>query len=134
VTAGHRTEREPGCRLRGFGLSAWTEAAGGRNELPGREPAQAIAQGLRSREYEGLQLVGRLTPGLHRGAAGGPKSPDHLHATIRALGRARRLAGQHRPGGGLGVDRVGLAVAPEVTALGPLDLRNSNPHGRQVAS
>jgi hypothetical protein len=54
VTAGHRTERELGCRLRGFGLSAWTEAAGGRDEPPGREPAQAIPQGVRGRDYEGL--------------------------------------------------------------------------------
>jgi hypothetical protein len=46
-----------------FGLSAWTQAAGARNELAAREPAQAIAQGLRGRDYESLKLVGRLAPG-----------------------------------------------------------------------
>jgi hypothetical protein len=55
------------------------------------------------RDYEGLKLVGRLAPRLHRGATGGSKRPDHLHATVRALGRACRLAGQYRPGGSLGI-------------------------------
>ena len=110
-----------------------TEAAGHRDELLGREPAQAVAQGSGAVTTEALELVGGLRSGLHRGAAGGPQSPDHLHATVRALGLARRLAGQYRPGGGLGVRGVGLAVALEVAALGPLDFRHRDRRGPQVA-
>src|SRR5215204_2560128 len=52
VTSGHRTERELDCRLRCFGLSAWAQAAGGRNEPPGREPAQALTQAVWGCDHE----------------------------------------------------------------------------------
>ena len=49
------------------------------------------------------------TARLHGGIPRDFELPDHLDGTIRGLWRRGRLARQHRSGGGLGVDPVGLA-------------------------
>src|SRR5688572_5730951 len=56
-----------------------------------------------------------------------------LPSAVPALGHTRRLAGQHRSGGGLGVWGVGLAATAQVAALRPLDLEHRYLCGLQVA-
>jgi hypothetical protein len=51
VTPGYRVDGEPGGRLHVFGIIAGAEAGGLGEELFGREPAQAVAQFLRSRHF-----------------------------------------------------------------------------------
>lgn len=51
----------------------------------------------------------------------------------RALWGCLRLAAQGGPGGGLGVDRIGLALAPAGLPVGPVDLDHLEVGGPQVA-
>jgi hypothetical protein len=118
-------------RIRGHGPGARTEAAGRRDEPPGREPAQAVPQGIRARDPVGSQLVGRLVSGLHRGATGGPQSLAHLHAVAYALGTPG-ASPPRRSSGGLSVDRIGLTVIVAdngASASRPAPLRPPQPSG-----
>jgi hypothetical protein len=47
---------------------------------------------------------------------------DHLHSAISGLGHRARRTGEHRAGGGLGVDRVARAAQMPDTAIGPVEL------------
>jgi hypothetical protein len=127
VAAGHRTQREPRGRFHVFGVPGGAETGSDRDKFVGREPAQTLAEFLRDREEHGLQQVGRLDAGLHRRASGSPEDPDHLHATLCALGHTRCLAREHRPSCDLCVFGIGFAVAPEVAAFGSLDLHSAIP-------
>jgi alpha-D-ribose 1-methylphosphonate 5-triphosphate synthase subunit PhnL len=49
------------------------------------------------------------------------------------FGRGGRGARQHRAGGGLGVDRVGLASLPAEPPVRPVDLNNRDAVVEQVA-
>jgi hypothetical protein len=69
-----------------------------------------------------VQLMGGRDPGFHGAAAGHPQHPDHLDLTLTGLGRGGGYPGQGRPGGGLGVDRIRLAMSPPQAAVGPIDL------------
>ena len=51
VTPGFRADSEPGGRLHVFAIIARAEAGGLGEELFGREPAQALAQFLRGRNF-----------------------------------------------------------------------------------
>jgi hypothetical protein len=55
-------------------------------------------------------------PAPHR-----PKRTDGLHDAVASLGRRGGRTGQHGPGGGLGVDRVGLAALAADAPVWPVD-------------
>jgi hypothetical protein len=110
LTAGYRAHGEAGGRLYVFWILAGAEAGGSANELFGREPAQAVAQWLRGRHHEALELVRGLTAGLYRRLAGQSQGLDHLCPALAALGLSGHLAGQYRSSGGLRVDGIGTAA------------------------
>src|ERR687898_2108623 len=97
---------------------------------------QTVAQSLRGRRAQALQLVGRLRPRLNGRAACRTQGPDHLHAPVGALGHARGFSGQNRSCGTLGVGGVGLLeVAPRAwpPVLRALHLKHLDPPGPQMA-
>ena len=51
----------------------------------------------------------------------------HLDGAVRGLGNRRRLAGQHRAGGGLGVDGVGLAGGAAQAPVASIHFRDTMP-------
>jgi hypothetical protein len=62
-----------------------------------------------------------------------PKRADGLHDAVAALGRCGGRTGQHRAGGGLGVDRVGLAALAAGASVWPVDLHHGDMLVQQVA-
>jgi hypothetical protein len=80
-----------------------------------------------------VELVGGLGAGLDRRAAGHAQRPDHLDLAVTGLGHARGGACEHGPGGGLGVDRVGLAAASAGRPVGAVDLEHDLAVGMQEA-
>ena len=62
-----------------------------------------------------------------------PKRADGLHDAVAALGRRGGRTGQHRAGGGLGVDRVGLAALAAGASVWPVDLHHGDVLVQQVA-
>ncbi len=118
--------------------TSWLSARHIRTRAPGRKRAQVSTRflvGSSRRRWRrssgavtnracrvGLRPVCR---GLHRRLTGRSECPDHLHLTITALGFSGRVVGQHRPSSSLRIDGVRLlAVAPQMTALGPLYLHH----------
>lgn len=55
------------------------------------------------------------------------------HPAVPALGAPRGDTGQCGPGGGVGVQRVGLAVRPPVLTVGPVDLQDLDAGRTHVA-
>jgi hypothetical protein len=64
-------------------------------------------------------------------AARRPQRPDRLDDAVASLGRGGRGPGQHRAGGGLGVDRIRLATLPAGAPVRPVDLHDRNPTVQQ---
>jgi hypothetical protein len=91
------------------------------NKGLGLEAEQRLAQLFGGAVEHPVQLLGR-DPGLEGAAAGHPQDPDHLDLAFAGLGRGGGDPGQGGPGGGLGVDRVGLALSPSGAAVGAVDL------------
>jgi hypothetical protein len=67
-----------------------------------------------------VKLLGGRHPGFEGAAAGHPQDPDHLDLALAGLGRGRSHPSQGGPGGGLSINRVGLAVSPSGVAVGRL--------------
>jgi hypothetical protein len=86
-----------------------------------------LTQAVRGGDHQGLERVDGLGAGPHGRLAGDPEHPQHLHHAIASLGQAGRLAGLHGAGGGLGVDRVGLAMAAAGGPVWPVDLHHPLP-------
>jgi hypothetical protein len=80
-----------------------------------------------------VQLVERGGAGLDRAAAGHAQRPDALHRAGAGLPCAARGAGQHRPGRGDRIDRIGLALSPPGLAVGPAGLDHGQALSGQVA-
>jgi hypothetical protein len=76
-----------------------------------------------------VQLFGGGHPGLEGAAARHPQDPEHLDLALAGLGRGGGHSGQGRPGGGLGIDRVRLAVSPPQAGVRPVDLDSLQPVG-----
>jgi hypothetical protein len=128
-----RLQGDLGRRRRGA-RSAWPEPGGGRDQPGHAEPAQRRPQVVRCGHDQGVELVGGLGARLHRRAAGGVQRPDALDRAGARLRLGGRGPGQHRPGGRLGVDRVGLAPASVLRPLGALDLHHRDPAGDKPAA
>jgi hypothetical protein len=63
-----------------------------------------------------------LHPGLHRAPASHPQHADHLDLGVPALRGAAGATGLDRASGGLGVQRIGLAVAAASRPVGTVHL------------
>lgn len=81
--------------------------------------AQWAADLLRGGDNHGVDLSAGLDAGLHRAPAGHPQHPDHLHLRIAGLRRPARASS------GLGIQRVGLAIAAALRAVGAVHLDHS---------
>jgi hypothetical protein len=66
-------------------------------------------------------------------AARRPQRPDGLHDAVASLGRCGGHTGQDGAGGGLGVDRVGLAALAAGASVWPVDLHHGDVLVQQVA-
>jgi hypothetical protein len=101
------------------GRQAGDQVSGGVRGEPG---AQVLGAG----HYQGPGLVDCLGP-LGAGAALGDRQrPDRLHGAVAAFRRAAGPAGLRRPCRADGVQRVGLALAATVLAVGAVYL--DDPH------
>ena len=65
---------------------------------------------LRGGYYQGMQLVGRLGSGFHRGAANYPQHPDGFYPSVAAFGSGSRFTVENSPGSRLGV--CGVILTP----------------------
>jgi hypothetical protein len=74
-----------------------------------------------SAAQHGFELVDRLGTGLDGGGLGQLERPQHLHRPVTGLRAARGPAAEHRPGGGLGVEGVGLASPTAGYLVGLVD-------------
>ena len=95
VAAGHRAKGELGGALQVGRIAADTKTSGDSGKFLCSEPMQLLAEILRSRDKQALELVGRLAPCLDRGAPGRSEGSDHLDLTIWALGLSHGLAGEN---------------------------------------
>jgi hypothetical protein len=119
---------------RSAALVAWTGSAswvgvgskpGAGRHLPGgRPPVQRLAHGGRGGDDHGLELVDRRRAGLDRTSPCTAQHADRLHDPVAPFGQRGRGAGQHRSGGGLGVDRVALAALAAGGAVGAVGLQH----------
>ncbi|WP_170231367.1 hypothetical protein [Pseudonocardia kunmingensis] len=71
-----------------------------------------------------FQRDDRLAAGLGRGVLRDLDLADHLDGAVGGLRHGRRRAGQHRAGGGLGVDGVVLPAQVPHAAVRAVDLEN----------
>ena len=74
-----------------------------------------------------LQGDHRRGPRLHGGVPRDLELTHHLDGAVRSLGGRRRLARQHRPSGGLGIDGVELAGGAAQAPVGSIHFRNPMP-------
>ena len=113
----------------GGGISQGTGAQGGAgtDALAGSQPTQRAADLLRGGDDDGVDLRTGLDACFHRAPAGHPQHPDHLHLRVPRLGSPASTARLDGAGGGLGIKRVGLAVAAAIGAVGPVDLDHGQP-------
>jgi hypothetical protein len=119
---------------RSAALVAWTGSAswvgvgskpGAGRHLPGgRPPVQRLADGGRGGDDHGLELVDRRRARLDRTSPCTAQHADRLHDPVAPFGQRGRGAGQHRSGGGLGVDRVALAALAAGLAVGAVGLQH----------
>ena len=70
--------------------------------------------------------------GLDCAAAGHPQSADRLDPAVAGLRNAAGGAGQRGTGGGVGIQRVGLALGPPGLAVWPVDLHHRHPGEAQL--
>src|SRR5512133_1130549 len=103
-----------------------TSAALGRASSPSRTDAGAVT----SRPLSWLMAAVRASGGT---AARRPQRPDGLHDAVASLGRCGGHTGQDGAGGGLGVDRVGLAALAAGASVWPVDLHHGDVLVQQVA-
>ena len=76
-----------------------------------------------------MELLGGGHSGFEGAAAGDPQQPDHLDLAVTGLGGGGRDPGQGRLGGGLGVNRIGLAPTTPRAAVRPGHLDHRQPVG-----
>lgn len=97
-------------RARGrIGVASWPAASQGPDEGDATVAAVALAQLGGGGDQQRSDLVDRGGPGFHRSAACGQQCPQCDGVLI--FGHRDTLAGQSDAGGGVGVKRVGLALA-----------------------
>jgi hypothetical protein len=80
-----------------------------------------------------VELVGGGGAGLHRSCSSHAQLAEGLDRAGARLGGHGGFAGEHCPGGGFGVDGVGLAVSAAVLAVGSVHLDDLRPACAQVA-
>jgi len=93
-----------------------------RHERALAQYAQLAAQRLGGGDDQRLHLGLCLGAGGDRAAPGDPQDAQRFDPTGAALRDAGSAAGLSGPGGGFGVDRVGLALPAAGLAVGPVDL------------
>jgi hypothetical protein len=77
-------------------------------------------------------LIDGLGAGLDGGVFGQFEHPQHLHRPVTGLGAAASAAAEDRPGGGFGVEGVGLAPSAAGGLVGCVDLDHLDPGHPQV--
>ena len=90
---------------------------------PGRA-AKLGAQRVGGGDRVAADLVDRLGTDLDGGGARGVKQAHGLGGTAMGLGSDGRAAGGDGLGGGVGVDRVGLALSVADTPVGTVDVED----------
>jgi hypothetical protein len=79
-----------------------------------------------------LGLVDRLGAGFDGRGLGQLEHAQHLHRPVTGLRAATGPAAEHRPGGGLGIEAVGLAPTTTSGLIRLVDLNHLNPGRPQV--
>ena len=95
-----------------------------RDQGGGAVAAVAFAQLGGCGDQQSMDLVGRGGMGLDRAAQGAQQRPQG--AGVRVFGHGQTLAGQCGSRSGIGVERVGFALA---TACGPIRAADLSPQG-----
>jgi hypothetical protein len=104
-------------------------SAGGQvaDQLGIRERAQLGAQRFGGGDDQRLDLTLRVGALVDRAAAGDPQRGQGLHRATAPLGQPVGAPGLGGPGGGLGIQRVGLAVPAPGRPVGAVDLDHGHP-------
>ena len=108
-----------------------TQPGGLVDQLEHGQPGEAGPDRLGAAEAQLAHLVERGGALVAGRAAGHDQDPHRLHRPVAVLGPTRRRTRQRRPGGGHGVDRVGLAVTVTSLAVGAVNLDDLDPGGPQ---
>jgi hypothetical protein len=119
--AGEVPQRPLG-RRGGVHGGGWAPVGAAGDALGGLQRAKLVPDRFWSGEHEILDLVADLGPGLDRARAGDAQHPDRFDDADACFGRGGRLTGQHRPSGGFGIGRVGLAASTTALPVGPVHL------------
>ena len=107
--------------------ATWPEGCTARQQARSGEAVEGFSHHRRRVDADLLQRVHRRGARLHGGIPRDFELPDHLDGTIRGLWRRGRLARQHRSGGGLGVDPVGLAGDAAQAPVRSIHFHNTMP-------
>jgi hypothetical protein len=111
----------------GVTIAPWAQPRRRGGKLAGVKVAQLLTQLHGGGDQQRPQRISGLGAGLHRRGSGHPQAPHHLDHAVTGLGDSGRLAGQHRSGSGLGIDRVRLAPPAAALAVRPVDLNHHLP-------
>ena len=107
--------------------ATWPEGCTARQQALSGEAVEGFSHHRRRVDADLLQRVHRRGARLHGGIPRDFELLDHLDGTIRGLWRRGRLARQHRSGGGLGVDPVGLAGDAAQAPVRSIHFHNTMP-------
>jgi hypothetical protein len=80
-----------------------------------------------------VELVRGGGAGLHRAGSGYSQLAQRLDRSSARLRGHGRIAGQHRPGGSLGIHRVGLPATASVLSVGSVHLHDTHAASCEVA-
>ena len=92
-----------------------------------RKVLEGFSQPGRRVHDDRLQRDHRRGARLHRGISGDFELAHHLDGAVCGLGGCRRLARQYSPGGGLGVEGVGLASGAAQAPVASIHFRDTMP-------
>ena len=97
------------------------------DELSVGERPERFTQRVGCVHDERLECDDRRTAGLHSRIAGDLDLADHFCRPIGALWNGGRDSGKYRPRGGLGIERVVLAVVTSLAPIAVVDLDHAEP-------
>jgi hypothetical protein len=133
VAAGQRAQRGLGGLLRVADAGGIRAQSGASGDQPGvLQAAQLDAQRLGSGDDQRLDPPLAVRPLIDGAAAGHSQVAQRLHLPAAVLRSAGAHPGQSGAGGGLGIQRIGLAGEPTGLAVGSVDLDHCHVLGGQV--
>jgi hypothetical protein len=132
VAAGQLTQRELGRSRRVAGAGRVRAQRGAHLDQMARDQTtKLLTQRFRGGDYQGVQAALDVGAVSNRAAAGHPQAAQRLDPHVSLFRHGGSPARQRGTGGGLGVDRVGLALPAAHSAVRAVDLHHRHVLGAQ---